>query len=326
MIVGMNPKTLRLPRTWNLYLWPKRHHWVLVAQPAGPEFTARLVDDFVHNAQHCFSTEVPSSRFFLVYELLVEQGELFLMLSVKPDFDMDGRGVWPLGTAGPMAVAELQEHALGVVRRYRSYSYIGCNCQHFATDLALSLNVPRRALPEDEASAVAHAASDGAAAFGAAGVAIAATAAVGAGCASAVGATAPCAAATLMSCLPVVLSTVAVTATAVGLGGGLALIGIAGGYKMLYDRLREGEEEEIRLLEKTASLGSIWEEQRPESQFLAACEELPQEPEMPAFDGAGQIFQELEAAEQRWEEMRQTSNPQDAERSRASFASSSSRE
>jgi len=250
MILGMNPQQLRAPRDWHLYLWPKRHHWVLVAQPAGTSFSARIVDDFVHNAQHCFNTEVPSSRFFLVYELLVEEGGLFLMLSVKPDFDPSTQGVCSLGEVGPMIVEDMQEHALAVVSRYRSYSYIGCNCQHFAIDLAQSLGAPSRMLPEDEATAVAHAASDGAAAFSAAGMAIAATAAVGAGCASAVGASAPCAAATLLGMVPLVLSTVAVTATAVGLGGGLALIGIAGGYKILYDRLREGDECERVCCEK----------------------------------------------------------------------------
>jgi len=242
MILGMNPRPLRTPRMWSLCLWLKRHHWVLVAQPLGEDFTARIVDDFVHNAQFCFSVEVPCSQFFLVYELLVEPSGFFLMLSVKPDFNVQSESVCSLGTVGPLCFEELQEHAISVVRRYRSYSLVGCNCQHFATDLALSLGASPKDLPKDEATAIAHAASDGAVTVGTASVIVAATAAIGACCASAAGPTA----ASLLGAVPVVLSSVAVGATAVGAIGGLALFTLAGGYKALYDGLREDEADAVQ--------------------------------------------------------------------------------
>lgn len=41
MILGMNPRTLRESLYWNLFMWPKKHHWALVAQPTA-EFQARI--------------------------------------------------------------------------------------------------------------------------------------------------------------------------------------------------------------------------------------------------------------------------------------------
>lgn len=234
MILGMNPGTLRKSRPWSAYLWPRRHHWALVLQPDGKAFDARITDDFVHNAQHCYSAEVPSSRLFLVYEMLVEKGEPFVMLSVKPDFDPYSTSVYRLGVVGPMAFEDLQRCALGVVRRYRSYCIVGCNCQHFATDLARSLGVSPAFLPQDDASAVAHAAAEGASALGAAGAVVAATSAIGAVCASSASG-----AATATMFVPVVLSTVALTASAVGVVGGFLLIGLSGGYRVWYNSLRD---------------------------------------------------------------------------------------
>lgn len=64
------------PQARQMFMWPQKRHWALVLLPFGEPFTARLVDDFVHNAEHCFSAEVPSSRLFLVYEMLLEVGPI----------------------------------------------------------------------------------------------------------------------------------------------------------------------------------------------------------------------------------------------------------
>lgn len=37
----MNPKSLRERYHWNLYMWPKKHHWALVVQPDA-KFTVRI--------------------------------------------------------------------------------------------------------------------------------------------------------------------------------------------------------------------------------------------------------------------------------------------
>ena len=42
MILGMNPKSLRQSLHWNLFMWPKKHHWALVVQPA-EDFPVRIV-------------------------------------------------------------------------------------------------------------------------------------------------------------------------------------------------------------------------------------------------------------------------------------------
>lgn len=232
MILGMNPSPLRKRRPWRAFLWPRKRHWALVLQPSGEAFCARITDDFVHGARHCFNTEVPSSQFFIVYELLVA-GDLFISLSVKPDFQATDDCISALGIVGPACFEELQQHALGVIQRYRCYNLVGCNCQHFASDLALSLGAPKQLLPDDEATALAQCATDGAAAIGATGAAVAAGSALGA----AVFAAAPPTSATL-ALTPVVLSTVAVTATAVGLIGGSLLVGVAGTYQILHKSLR----------------------------------------------------------------------------------------
>jgi len=236
MIVGMNQRPLMCQRRWAVYLWAKRRHWSVVLQPLDDAFQARLVDDFVHNAKHCFSAEVPSCKLFLVYELLVDHGQLFLMLSVKPDFIPGQEPVQFLGISRGMHLQDLQENALAVIRRYKSYSYIGCNCQHFASDFASTLGVTCKIIPDDEA--VAHAASNGALAVGAAGVTVAAAAATGAAGASVLSSFASPA---LLGSMPVFFTTVAATACAISMVSGAALAGIAGSYRAIYDGLRDSE-------------------------------------------------------------------------------------
>lgn len=53
-----------------------------------------------------------------------------------------------------MNLLDLQAHALEVAGRYRCYSFIGANCQHFAADLATSLGASR-VCPDDETVALA---------------------------------------------------------------------------------------------------------------------------------------------------------------------------
>jgi len=223
MILGMNSRALRARRRWSMYIWRQKRHWALVLQPFGEVFTARIVDDFVHNAQHCFSEEVPSSQLFLVYELLLDHAEPFLMLSVKPDFQLDRRSVFSLGVSERMTLLDLQNHALQAFGRFRCYSFIGANCQHFAADMASGLGARTRINPDDET--IALAATDTALPVGVVGACVAATAAAGA--ASAVWA-------------PVALNVIAASASAVSLIGCATLAGVAGLYRMLHDQSRQG--------------------------------------------------------------------------------------
>jgi len=233
MILGMNPRALREKRRWFVYLWPKGHHWSVVLQPAGI-FMARIVDDFVHNPRHCFNLELPSEQLFLVYELVIDQGLPILMLSVKTDFDPKRKSVQLLGCIGPMYFDELGIRAISVVSRYRRYSLIGCNCQHFATEFAAFLGAPRNIMPDDEA--LAQNASDSSVRFAAAGVAVATTAAAGAwGTAVVNGVAGP---GTVLATAPTVLATIGIGAGTVGLLGTLALIGFSCGYQSLHDVLR----------------------------------------------------------------------------------------
>lgn len=235
MILGMNPKMFRRSHPWAAYLWAKRRHWALVLQPLGEAFDARIVDDFAYTAQECYSAEIPSQKFFLVYEMCLEKGDPFLMLSVKPDFSSAFEPVHFLGRIAPCRLEDLQEHAMHVVGHYRSYSFIGCNCQHFATDLALSLGLRCPYVPDDEA--VARAASDAALAVGVAGATVAITTATGAGVFSAMAATGS--STVLLSSVPMVLTTVAISAFSFSVLGGAALVGVAGGYRAIYDGLRD---------------------------------------------------------------------------------------
>ncbi|CAE7244924.1 unnamed protein product [Symbiodinium sp. CCMP2592] len=246
----MNPQTLRTKRHWSMFIWRQKRHWALVLQPFGEVFTARVVDDFVHNAQDCFSMEVSSSQLFLVYELLLDRAEPFLMLSVKPDFQLERRTVHSLGLSRRLNLLQLQVLAVQAFARYKRYSFIGANCQHFAADFANGLGARTRINPDDET--VALAATDTALPVGVVGACVAATAAVGA--ASAQAGLAP------------VLHAVAASASAVGLVGCAALAGVAGVYKLMHNQSRqaspvargpEGFDGHVQLLTKSTSCLSL---------------------------------------------------------------------
>merc|ERR1719408_1088981 len=154
MILGMNPKELRKRRSWVVYIWYQEQHWSLVLRPDGEPFQARIVDDFVHNALHCYSAELSSMRLFLVYELLVDGDTPYLMLSAKTDFFCELEMMQPLGVVGPAAFEDLERCALDVAKGLQSqgFSFIGGNSCVFATEFAVSLGAPRinAVLTDDE--------------------------------------------------------------------------------------------------------------------------------------------------------------------------------
>mmetsp|Transcript_144797 Transcript_144797/g.265962 ORF Transcript_144797/g.265962 Transcript_144797/m.265962 type:complete len:378 (-) Transcript_144797:38-1171(-) len=244
MILGMNPRELRIKRRWSVHLWSTGRHWALVLQPAGKVFTARIVDDFVYNAAHCFSAEVSSERFFLVYEMLVDQGEPFLSVSVKTDFQPERKQVQHLGDVGPLAFEDIKEMAAETVLAYRAYGIVGCNCQHFVMEFALSLGLPAVSsiVPDDEA--MVQAAADGAAVVSAVGITVAATAAAGAAGTGLFNTVVPSAAvaATPLAAAPPVLFTVAAGAGAVGILSGFTLIFVGTGYRCIHQHYRESLE------------------------------------------------------------------------------------
>jgi len=239
MILGMNPKELRKPRSWCVFLWFQKQHWSLVLRPEGEPFQVRVVDDFVHNASHFYNAEVPSTRLFLIYEMLVADGKPYLMLSAKTDFDPNYEMVRPLGLVGPVSFENLEQHALGIVRCYKRYSFIGCNCQHFATEFATSLGASQvdSVLTDDQD--FIHCASDLAVTVGVAGAAVALTSAAAAAGVAVVTAVQPTAVASVAS---FTLQSVAASAAGVGLVGSLSLIGMAASYHVLHSSLREQPE------------------------------------------------------------------------------------
>eukprot|EP00930_Biecheleria_cincta_P049736 TRINITY_DN34935_c0_g1_i1.p1 TRINITY_DN34935_c0_g1~~TRINITY_DN34935_c0_g1_i1.p1 ORF type:complete len:382 (+),score=66.30 TRINITY_DN34935_c0_g1_i1:25-1146(+) len=240
MIVGMNPKMLRRRLPWQMYLWRKGRHWALVIRPFGEQFVARVVDDFVYNAQFCFSSEISSSRLCLVYELLVDQDDLFyLMLSAKPDFCSARSNVQPLGVTLPLSLLDVQAHALTVIMNYKKYSFIGCNCQHFAYDLACNLGASLTVSPEDKA--IALAARESAEAVTTVSVAIAGS--VSATACTLAGISALTATGTAVGVAPVALALggVAAGASILGLAGSILLHAAAS----IYDVLHAGSRQRI---------------------------------------------------------------------------------
>lgn len=236
MLLGLNSATLRTKRTWAARLWRCQHHWALVLQPAGEAFTARLTDDVVRGAETCFNIEVESKRLFLVYELLVDQGAPYLALSAKPDFD-PGRGLvqWT-GRLGPMNLMDIEAHSISVAKRYKGYSLLGCNCQHFVRDLAERVGAPLNVIPEDEATA--DVAMDGARAAGA----VAGTAAI-LGSAMSVS-FAGAAAGSTLSTVPVYLAAASVGAGACGAVTAVVFVTYACSYRHFYSSFRtEGDKE-----------------------------------------------------------------------------------
>lgn len=228
MILGMNSDPLRENQSWLAYEWHLGLHWALVLVPVGHHFTARAVDDFVRGAQGCFNIEIPSTRMFLVYELLVDAGRPYLLLTVKPDFDPDRPSAQVVGTFEGMTFEDITDRALTVAHQYRGYSLVGCNCQHFVRDLAEACGMHLVLPPDDEAAA--DMALDGAAKLGAASCGFAAAAASGAASSSiALGAGS-------------LYFTAAAAAGLVGVVSALALVGFAAGYRCLYDQFRGASE------------------------------------------------------------------------------------
>jgi hypothetical protein len=238
MILGMNPKELRKPRLWCVHLWlRKKRHWAIVLQPVGDSFQARIVDDFVYNARHCYNAELPSTHLFLVYELFADAAEPYLMLSAKPDFDPEHRQVRSLGIVGPVCFHEVQTKALSIIRRFRHYSCIGANCQHFAVEFAAALGVTDcdTLTPDDEA--IAKYASESAGAICITSSVVGVTAAAGAAVLSV---SAP---PVLPVTAPVILKGVAASATGISVLGSIAFIGVVGGYHTLHASLRKDFDE-----------------------------------------------------------------------------------
>jgi hypothetical protein len=227
MVFGMNQRALKEKRGWRTYLWPRKRHWALVLQPLGDSFTARAVDDFMHNPQQCCNVDCSSENFFLVYELLVEDDRPFPMLSLKLDFDCCHDSAVYLGEVPPLHFAELADHALGVISRFKRYSFIGANCQHFAFDFAMVLGVPLQTLPEDEACMLKL--SDGAETFltasvvaaAATGTALAGVSVLGAG-----------------GTAVTMLIVAGAASSAAGFVGSLSFMGLAVYYKAFRDGLR----------------------------------------------------------------------------------------
>lgn len=231
MILGMNPGPLRKNQSWDVYQWQQGRHRALVLRPSGFLFTARVVDDFVRGAQSCFSIETTSTRLFLVYELLVDANRPYLLLTVKPDFDPDRSSAQLLGTLENTAFEDITAHALEVAHRYRGYSLVGCNCQHFVRDLAESCAIQLALVPEDEAAA--DMALEGAAKLGAASCGFAAAAATGAASSTLSG--------TLVTST-LYFSTVAAAAGLVGVVSALALVSFAASYHCLHDQFHVADD------------------------------------------------------------------------------------
>jgi len=266
MILGMNPKALRQKRLWETYLWPKQRHWALVIRPAGEKFHARISDDFADSPTHCFCTEIDSESFFLVYEVLVEDGGFLMQLSAKPDFATSRGHVQMLGKVGPLAFEDIESLALAVVRRYKGYSIIGCNCQHFVAELAVDLGVPIKIVPKPEDMTAVRCAGESAAAVSAAGATVAAGAIVTAMGTSLVGSGTMAAA----SATPTVLAAVAFGGSVVGLLGGLVVLTVAFGYPMLHDSYRLPDQKS-----GASAIPYDWGHQDEERQYALASATVP---------------------------------------------------
>ncbi|CAE6924020.1 unnamed protein product [Symbiodinium natans] len=82
--------------------------------------------------------QLPVSQTYVVIELLVAEWpceEFFPYLSVFPSFDPVKENVADFGAAGPCTLEHIAEQAMEVMKSYRMYGLVGCNCQHFAVDV-----------------------------------------------------------------------------------------------------------------------------------------------------------------------------------------------
>lgn len=226
MILGLNPKALRVSRPWRVYLWRSRHHWAIVVQPEGDSFRARLVDDVLRNPTYARSIEVASGQCFLVFELLTYRGdnlkeEFYLQIGAKPDFETWQKDVTNLGRVGPLDYHQLTNKATSVIQQYRRYGFIGCNCQHFAVEFAQALGVERNLKTEDDVAASNL--TEGGIGMATAGMATAGT----------VGVAAAASVTTGSASAPIVLGLFASGAGVVGIVGAVIVIAASGGYEEL---------------------------------------------------------------------------------------------
>lgn len=230
MILGMNPKEMRKRRSWCVNLWARGKHWALAIRPEGEAFQVRVVDDFIHEASHAYSSEVASTQFYLVYELLQEWGRPYLMLSAKTDFDADSKALRSLGSVASFSMEDIQVHAIASFKKYHGFNLFGSNTQHFAVGFASSLGAPdvENVVLDDET--FTNCASDLAVAVGASGAVVAVTSTAGAaGAATVTTMTQP----TTTCVFSIMLKGMAAGATGMGMVGGLSLLGIVAGYKIL---------------------------------------------------------------------------------------------
>lgn len=241
MILGMNGGALRPQRMWSVYLWKQQRHWAIVLQAASDPFEARAVDDFMYHAQQCCHVEVPSSRFFLVYELLLPNGFPRLMIGVKTDFDPERPCVHPLGNVGPVSFEEICAEAVAVVDSYRCYSLVGSNCQHFTKDFASKLHAPVPFTPEDEAVANGAWRNAEKVSLVSCAIAVGCIGAVVAPDATMITAAAATASQVAFGASPMPLLAAAAGAGSVGLGAGIVLGSVGAGYGLLHAGLRTRE-------------------------------------------------------------------------------------
>ncbi|CAE7198613.1 unnamed protein product [Symbiodinium sp. KB8] len=146
----LNNKDLEEDLHWDVYLWMIKRHWALVFHPRLDEASEagskpdvhhelRVDSDYLRrgDGQGCV-VHIPVNQAYVVIELLVAEWpceEFFPYLSIFPGFDESKENVANFGTAGPCKLEYITEQAMEVMRSYRMYGLVGCNCQHFAVDV-----------------------------------------------------------------------------------------------------------------------------------------------------------------------------------------------
>ncbi|CAE7441020.1 unnamed protein product [Symbiodinium sp. CCMP2456] len=146
----LNKKDLEEDLHWDVYLWMIKRHWALVFHPRLDEASEagskpdvhhelRVDSDYLRrgDGQGCV-VQIPVNQAYVVIELLVAEWpceEFFPYLSIFPGFDESKENVANFGTAGPCKLEYITEQAMEVMRSYRMYGLVGCNCQHFAVDV-----------------------------------------------------------------------------------------------------------------------------------------------------------------------------------------------
>lgn len=234
----------------------------------------------------CIATvqRCPLSVFFLIYEVLLDNGEPRLLVSVKSDFDPAHEMVQRLGVIGPASFEDLQQRALRTSWGSRQYSFFGSGYQHFATEFAACLGASDRVelRPARTVSTT--------------GVVVGMTAAIGS--ASAAGAallqpSAPFA--------PLVIKSVAVSTTSMGIVVSVSLLGIVVGYYSLQNvssEQPEGNRSDACIQQSPMLLPIVHRstagkpgDVSAQSEPLAAPTEEPESEAVPACDQEPQTLQ-----------------------------------